>query len=111
MLTRALIVLLVVLNLGVAAWWALRPSPRIVADTALADINIDTELARYIGAPGGAVAYKVGELRIIEMRRRAEAALGDRFDIRAFHDMILAQGQLPLTMLEAKLDAWIAAAR
>lgn len=77
-------------------------------NTALADINIDTELARYIGAPGGAVAYKVGELKIVELRRRAEQALGDRFDIRAFHDLILAQGQLPMTMLEAKVDAWIA---
>src|SRR5690606_7065749 len=65
-------------------------------NTALADINIDTELVRYIGAPGGAVAYKVGELRIVELRRRAEQRLGDRFDIRAFHDLILAQGQVPL---------------
>jgi uncharacterized protein (DUF885 family) len=78
-------------------------------NTALADINIDTELDRYIGAPGGAVAYKVGELKIIELRRRAEAALGDRFDIRAFHDLILAQGQLPMTLLEAVVDDWIAA--
>lgn len=80
-------------------------------NTALADINIDTELARYIGAPGGAVAYKVGELKIVELRRRAEAALGERFDLRAFHDLILAQGQLPMTMLEAKVDAWIAASQ
>ncbi|WP_414901498.1 DUF885 domain-containing protein [Sphingomonas flavalba] len=80
-------------------------------NTALADINIDTELARYIGAPGGAVAYKVGELKIVELRRRAEQALGDRFDIRAFHDLILAQGQLPMTLLEAKVDAWIARMR
>jgi uncharacterized protein (DUF885 family) len=78
-------------------------------NTALADINIDTELARYIGAPGGAVAYKVGELKIVELRRRAEAALGERFDIRAFHDLILAQGQLPMTMLEAVVNDWIAA--
>lgn len=77
-------------------------------NTALADINIDTELDRYIGAPGGAVAYKVGELKIIELRRRAEKALGDRFDIRAFHDLILAQGQLPMTLLEAVVDHWIA---
>ena len=80
-------------------------------NTALADINIDTELARYIGAPGGAVAYKVGELKIVELRRRAEAALGARFDIRAFHDLILAQGQLPMTLLEKRVDAWIAAPR
>lgn len=78
-------------------------------NTALADINIDTELVRYIGAPGGAVAYKVGELRIVELRRRAEQRLGDRFDIRAFHDLILAQGQVPLSMLDAIVDRWIEA--
>lgn len=78
-------------------------------NTALADINIDTELARYIGAPGGAVAYKVGELRIVAMRARAEKALGERFDIRKFHDVILAQGQLPMTMLEVRVNGWIAA--
>jgi len=77
-------------------------------NTALADINIDTELDRYIGAPGGAVAYKVGELKIIELRRRAEKTLGPSFDIRAFHDLILGQGQLPMTMLEAVVDGWIA---
>ena len=78
-------------------------------NTALSDINIDTELARYIGAPAGAVAYKVGELKIVAMRARAEKALGARFDIRAFHDLILAQGQLPMTLLDARVDAWIAA--
>lgn len=77
-------------------------------NTALADINIDTELARYIGAPGGAVAYKVGELKIVELRRRAEQMLGDRFDIRAFHDLILAQGQVPMRVLETLVDRWIA---
>ena len=77
-------------------------------NTALSDINIDTELARYIGAPAGAVAYKVGELKIVAMRGRAEQALGERFDIRAFHDLILAQGQMPMTLLDARVDAWIA---
>ena len=77
-------------------------------NTALADVNIDTELARYIGAPAGAVAYKVGELKIIALREQAEQALGDRFDIRVFHDLVLAQGQLPMTLLEAQVDAWIA---
>lgn len=78
-------------------------------NTALADINIDTELKRYIGAPGGAVAYKVGELRIVDLRRKAEAALGPRFNIRAFHDLILAQGQVPLTVLDTVVAEWIAA--
>jgi len=96
-------------GIHVMGWSYAQARQCFVENTALADINIDTELARYIGAPGGAVAYKVGELKIVELRRRAEAALGDRFDIRAFHDLILAQGQLPMTMLEAKIDAWIAA--
>ncbi len=77
-------------------------------NTALADINIDTELNRYIGAPAGAVAYKVGELKIVDMRRRAEAELGEAFDIRSFHDLILAQGQIPMTVLEQLVDDWIA---
>ena len=80
-------------------------------NTALADINIDTELARYIGAPAGAVAYKVGELKIVELRARAEQALGDDFDIRAFHDLILAQGQVPLTILDGIVNDWIEAQR
>lgn len=80
-------------------------------NTALSDINIDTELWRYIGAPAGAVAYKVGELKIVAMRARAEQALGARFDIRAFHDVILAQGQLPMTLLDARIDTWIAEQR
>lgn len=76
-------------------------------NTALADVNIDTELARYIGAPGGAVVYKVGELKIIELRQRAQDRLGDRFDIRAFHDHILAQGQLPMNLLDLSIESWI----
>ncbi len=76
-------------------------------NTALADINIDTELARYIGAPGGAVAYKVGELKIVELRQRAEQRLGDAFDLRAFHDLVLAQGQVPMEVLDRLVDEWI----
>ncbi|SMF67708.1 DUF885 domain-containing protein [Allosphingosinicella indica] len=79
-----------------------------VENTALADINIDTELLRYIGAPGGAVAYKVGELTIVGLRARAEQKLGKRFDIRGFHDLILAQGQVPMSTLEGLVDRWIA---
>lgn len=76
-------------------------------NTALADINIDTELNRYIGAPAGAVAYKVGELKIVEMRKHAEAELGEAFDIRGFHDLITAQGQIPITALEQLVATWI----
>ena len=94
-------------GIHVMGWDYARARRCFEENTALADINIDSELARYIGAPAGAVAYKVGELRIIAMRARAEKALGARFDIRAFHDLILAQGQLPMTLLEQTVDHWI----
>ena len=67
------------------------------------------EAERYIAWPGQALAYKIGELKIQELRARSEAALGDAFDIRAFHAEVLKDGALPLPLLEAKIDAWIAA--
>lgn len=94
-------------GIHVMGWDYARARRCFEENTALADINIDSELARYIGAPAGAVAYKVGELRIIAMRARAEKALGAHFDVRAFHDLILAQGQLPMTLLEETVDRWI----
>jgi uncharacterized protein (DUF885 family) len=67
------------------------------------------EVERYIAIPGQAVAYKVGALKIQELRRKAEAELGPKFDIRQFHAQLLNTGALPLTILEAKIDRWIAA--
>ena len=68
-----------------------------------------SEVQRYIAAPGQATAYKIGMMRIQQLRRSAEAALGDRFDIRRFHDCVLAGGALPLDLLDRRVKQWIAA--
>jgi uncharacterized protein (DUF885 family) len=77
------------------------------ANTALGDADIKAEVERYIAWPGQALAYKVGELKILELRRRAQAKLGPRFDIRAFHAQVVDSGSLPLAVLEKKIDRWI----
>ncbi len=76
-------------------------------NTALAPLNIQTEVTRYIGWPGQATAYKVGELKILELRARAKAALGEAFDIRAFHDELLGAGAMPLDALDQRIQMWI----
>jgi uncharacterized protein (DUF885 family) len=77
-------------------------------NTALTDANIDAEVNRYISTPGQALAYKLGELKIRELRAKAEKELGPKFDVRRFHDAVLGQGSMPLDALEAQINAWIA---
>jgi len=78
-------------------------------NTSMAARDIAVEIDRYIADPGQATAYKVGELRLQALRRRATERLGARFDIRRFHDQVLMTGALPLDLLEARIDRWIAA--
>ncbi|MFQ5533574.1 MAG: DUF885 family protein [Sphingomonadales bacterium] len=100
-----------VVDTGIHAFgWTAEQARRFMTEnTALALHNIRTEVDRYISWPGQALAYKMGELKILELRERATAALGAKFDIRQFHDAVLENGAVPLTILEGRIEAYIKA--
>jgi uncharacterized protein (DUF885 family) len=77
--------------------------------TALSEVNIESEVERYIADPGQALAYMIGRLKIQEIRKQAEQELGNDFDIRKFHDVLLEDGALPLDLLEQKMTRWMKA--
>ncbi|MCH8863006.1 MAG: DUF885 domain-containing protein [Proteobacteria bacterium] len=100
-----------VVDTGIHAmgWTRQQAVDLFVRNSALSIHNINTEVDRYISWPGQALSYKMGELTILRLRAKAEAALGEDFDIRGFHDAVLAAGGIPMGILEARIDTWIMA--
>jgi uncharacterized protein (DUF885 family) len=92
-------------------WSRERAIDYFLANSAFAPADAAREVDRYISMPAQALAYKVGEMKIRALRRNAEEALGEKFDVRHFHAQVLEAGPLPLAVLEARIDAWIAARR
>ena len=98
-------------GLHALGWTRERAQTFLATNTALSLHEVRTEIDRYISWPGQALAYKIGELKIVELRRRAEAALGAAFDVRAFHDAVLENGGVTLSVLERRIDTHIRDAR
>jgi uncharacterized protein (DUF885 family) len=80
----------------------------MVNHTSLTLLNITNEVDRYIAWPGQALAYKIGEIKIRQLRTLAESELKQKFDLREFHDVLLTDGALPLDLLEAMIRTWVA---
>lgn len=80
----------------------------MLANSTMAESDVTAEVERYMALPGQALSYKIGQLKIIELRQRAELKLGDKFNIKDFHNQVLLDGALPLAVLESKIDRWIA---
>jgi uncharacterized protein (DUF885 family) len=79
--------------------------------TAMDEPNVQSEVNRYIAWPGQALAYKLGQLEILKLRQYAKDQLGEKFDIRSFHDELLGGGALPLDVLDTRIHEWVAKAK
>lgn len=92
-----------------AKGWSREQAIQYMKDNSpMAESDIVAEVERYMAVPGQALSYKVGQLKILALRARAEKALGDKFDLKAYHDQILTSGSLPMAVMEQKIDRWIA---
>ncbi|HRC86042.1 MAG TPA: DUF885 domain-containing protein, partial [Thermoanaerobaculia bacterium] len=98
-------------GLHAMGWSRQQAMDYLAGNTALSLHEVETETDRYISWPGQALSYKMGELKIRELRKKAEAELGPNFDLRAFHDAVLANGTVPLTVLEDQINDFIARAK
>jgi uncharacterized protein (DUF885 family) len=99
-------------GMNALGWTRERASQYLAENTLLSEAEVATETLRYAcDLPGQALAYKMGMRKLVELRERSRTALGPRFDIRAFHDLVLEGGSLPLDVLEARVERWIAAQR
>ncbi|SFM82875.1 DUF885 domain-containing protein [Rugamonas rubra] len=94
-----------------AKGWTREQSIAYMHDTLGYDAVAKSETERYMAWPGQALGYKIGSLKIVQLRQRAQQALGDKFSLPKFHEVVLSDGTLPLSLLEAKVDRWIAAQR
>ena len=94
-----------------AQGWTREQSIQYMRDTLGYDDYAKTETERYMAWPGQALGYKIGSLKIVELRHRAEEALGERFSLPKFHEVVLSDGTVPLALLEEKVDRWIASQR